>query len=535
MSAPRGGLLIVNARPWSDGRALAGADTLAVDGNRIAAVGRRAEIEARTGGAAQVIDARGATLTPGLWDAHLHLLPWARARFEIDLTGSPSRAEACARIRRHLNEHPGSGPVLGRGWDAGEWSEQPARGALDALEAHRPLLLHSHDFHTLWVNSAALARAGIGRGTPDPPGGRIERDPGGEPTGVLRENAVKALAALEDEATRAAGDAGMLLADAARALHAFGVTAVHDFERGAAAFGEMERFARGAGPRVRVLQCVGPEDLERVAGLGLASGAGDDHFRVGPLKLFADGTLGSRTAALLAPYDGTEEMGLDVLPPDELSAWVARGLAQSLAVAVHAIGDRACRHALDAFERAASRSRPVLPNRIEHAQLVAPPDLPRFAALGVAASMQPLHCTADAPLAARWWGSRRDQAYPWRTLLESGARLAFGSDAPVESPSLAEGLGAACTRQRADGTPPGGFVPAQRVGLDEALRAYTEGAARLAGAWPRIGSLREGSLADLVVWDRDLARTPAEQLREARPSCTVWDGAVVHGPQAVAS
>ncbi|MBI1798926.1 MAG: amidohydrolase [Candidatus Eisenbacteria bacterium] len=410
MSAPRAELLIVNARLWSDGGTLPKRDALAVAGGRIRAVGVRSALESRVGPRTRVIDARGATVTPGLCDAHIHLLPWARQRSEVSLHDCGTREEALMRIRDFLARHPGGTPVAGRGWNADDWQEPPDRAALDAVAPERPVVLHSRDFHALWVNSAALAEAGVTRRTADVEGGVIERDAALEPTGVLRENAVRLVRSVTDRAAAAAGEPRDLLERAARELHALGITAVHDFERGEAAFTAMERFARGGGgsARVRVLQCVGPEDLDRVRSLRMRSGDGDDFFRVGALKLFADGTLGSRTAAMLEPYDGTSERGLDLLPGAELEADVARALDSGLSVAIHAIGDRACHRALDAFERTGDRrARIALPCRIEHAQLVAPADLPRFAALGVAAAMQPLHCTSDIGLAERFWGSRR--------------------------------------------------------------------------------------------------------------------------------
>jgi predicted amidohydrolase YtcJ len=528
VSDARADLLIVNARLWTDGALLDRVNAISIRGRDIAAVGDRAALESLAGPRTRIIDACGATVTPGICDAHLHLLPWARARAEVALAGSSTRDEALSRVRTWLAQRPGTEPVLGRGWDANDWREPPERGALDAIAADRPVLLHSHDFHALWVNSAALKEAGVTRATRDPQGGLIERDAAGEPTGVLRENAVMLMRSLEERGALQAGGEPELLAAAAHALHAQGVTAVHDFERGEKAWRTMESFARGGSARVRVVQCVGYEDLGRVSALGLSTGDGDETFRVGSLKLFADGTLGSRTAALLAPYDGTDERGIDILEAAELAQRVAIALDRGISVAIHAIGDRACRHALDAFERAGDRrARARGPCRIEHAQLVSPADLPRFASLGVTASMQPQHCTSDIELAERYWGTRREACYAWRSFLDSRTALAFGSDAPVEPPSAAEGLAAACTRQRVDGTPEPGFVPAQRLTLDQALTAYTEAGARLGLGWPRLGSLRAGSLADVVIWDRDLHATAPSRLHQVRPSCTVWDGAVV--------
>ncbi len=518
-------LLVTRARPWSDGAPIGGADAIAVAGGTIAAVGRGSELEGLAGPRTRRLDAGGATVTPGLTDAHLHLLQWARSLEELSLHGAASRAAALERIARFLAAHPGAGAVVGRGWDSNDWSEMPDRAALDRVTGTRPVLLHSHDHHALWVNGAALEAAGISRATPDPDGGRIERDAAGEPSGIVREHAVRPFGALE--AAAAAGGDLERVRRAAATLLALGVTAVHDFE-GAEARRVLRALTRGPGPRVRVLAHLEHAGLDHALALGLTSGVGDDTYRLGALKLFADGTLGSRTASVLEPYDGTDLRGLDLLPPAELKADVARALAGGLSVAIHAIGDRACRAALDAFEAASgSLAKVALPPRIEHAQLVHPEDQPRFARLGVAASMQPIHCTSDLELAERWWKSRAPHAYPWRALHDQGALLAFGSDAPVEFPSVAQGLHAAVTRQRPDATPPGGFVPAQRVSLDQALAAYSSAPARLAGTWPRLGRLGAGAAADLVVWDADLHRLPPPALREAHPVFTVLGGEVV--------
>jgi predicted amidohydrolase YtcJ len=519
-------LLVLNARPWSDGAPVSGADAIAVAGGTIVAVGRGSELEALAGPRTRRIDAAGGTATPGFADAHLHLVQWARSLEELSLHGAASRAEALERVARHLAAHPGAGAVVGRGWDSNGWSDPPDRVSLDRIAGERVVLLHSRDFHSLWVNGAALARAGLTRATPDPEGGRIERDAAGEPTGVLREHAVRPFAGLEPHP----GDGSGLerVRRAVRRLHAFGITAVHDFE-GPEAQRVLRALTREGGPRVRVLMHLAHAGLDAALSLGLTSGLGDDWFRLGAIKLFADGTLGSRTAALLEPYDGTRVSGLDLLSPADLAALVARASGGGLSVAVHAIGDRACRSALDAFEAAgAAAPRPALPPRIEHAQLVDPADVPRFGRLGVAASMQPIHCTSDFELAQRYWKRRAGSSYPWRALLEQGALLAFGSDAPVELPSAAQGLHAAVTRQRADGTPPDGFIPGQRVTLDTALAAYTSGPARLAGSWPRLGRLASGATADLVVWSADLHRLPPAELRDAFPRLTMVEGEVVH-------
>jgi predicted amidohydrolase YtcJ len=513
-------LLIVNARVWS-GEPLA-ADAVVVERDRVTAVGEGRTLRPRVP-EARVLDAEGATLTPGLTDAHIHFVPWARSRRQPDLHGARSREEALARVRDALEKQPADGsPLVGRGWDENGWLQAPDRAALDAIAPHRPVLLHRHDFHALWVNSAALAAAGLGRGTPDPEGGRFERDVAGELTGLVREHAVRAFLALEDRAGPAVADA--LLDEAAAELHAEGITAVHDYQRNEADARWMRSLA--ARRALRVLQHVGPEQLRTAAEDGRRGAVGDAWFRWGALKLFADGTLGSRTAAMLAPYDDTPGTGMVLLSPRELEQEIARGAAAGFSVAIHAIGDAAVRNTLDAIERnREALGALALPPRIEHAQLVDPADLARFARLGVAASMQPQHFTSDAPVARRAWGERCRHAYPWRSFLDARVPLAFGSDAPVEPPLARLGLASAVARLTADGGP---LEPDQAIPLDAALTAYTSGAAYLAGGLLGPGVIRTGEWADLVVWDRDLHATSPERLADARPRWTVLGGRIVY-------
>jgi hypothetical protein len=515
-----GDRLFVNVRAWS-GAPLA-ADAVLVSGGRVAAVGSADELRARAP-RAERLDGGGGTLTPGLVDAHLHLVPWARGRRQPDLRAARTPAMAVETVGRALAAlAPGGQPLVGRGWDDAGWEAAPDRARLDALAPERPVLLHRHDFHALWVNSAALRAAAVTRATPDPSGGRFERDAAGEPTGIVRENAVRAFAALEELAAPAPD--AEVLDDAARALHAEGITGVHDFQRGA---DDWERMRALAGRRrLRVLQHVGPDRAREPGREGLRGGAGDGWFRTGAVKLFADGTLGSRTAALLEPWDDVPGTGMALYTPAELAREVGAAAAAGFSVAVHAIGDAAVRHALDAIAaHRAALARAGLPPRIEHVQLLHPDDRPRFAMLAVAASLQPQHAEADAPVARRAWGARCQRAYPWRTLLEAGALLAFGSDAPVEPPLARAGLACAVARLASDGLP---FGPGEAIPLDAALVAYTSAPARLAGGGLGRGVLEPGEPADLVVWDRDLHRVPPAALGEARPRWTVLAGEIVY-------
>jgi len=512
--------LFVNVHPWS-GAPLAH-DALLVREGRIAAVGTAAALRAQAPDA-HVVDGAGGTLTPGLTDAHLHVTPWARARRQPDLHGCTTRRSALDRIAAALVEDPTSdAPLVGRGWDESDWEAGPDRAALDAIAPARVVILHRHDFHALWVNSAALAAAGVTRDTPDPEGGRFERDDAGEPTGLVREHAVAAFAALEDRAAPTLDDA--LLDEAASALHAAGVTTVHDYQRNHDDWRRMHALA--ARRRLRVLQMIGPEQLRDRAALGLAAGAGDAWFRTGSLKLFADGTLGSRTAAMLAPYDDAPTRGMALLSPRELHETVGEAARAGFSVTIHAIGDAAVRHSLDAIEaHHASLAHLPLPPRIEHVQLLDPADRARFATLGVVASMQPQHAVSDAVVARRAWGARCVNAYPWRALRAAGVTLAFGSDAPVEPPRAALGLAAAVARIGTDDAP---FVPEQTLTLDEALIAYTSGAATTAGGLLGPGTLDVGAPADLVLWDRDLHAASRESLAEARPRLTTLAGEIVY-------
>jgi predicted amidohydrolase YtcJ len=526
MNASRAASVIRNAVVWSDGAVVPGAVAVAFGEDGILAVGSERDVLAAAPHA-EVIDAGGATVTPGMTDAHIHLLAWARSLDELALAGAGGVEDVARRLGAYAAERAGDAVLVGRGWDENHWERKPHRSVLDAVAAARPVLLHSHDFHALWLNGAALRQAGIHAGTADPAGGVIERDERGEPTGVLREHAVRLAARLfpapDDRRDRAA------LRRAAAALHALGITGVHAFEGGRARR-LLRELARDESSGLRVLMHLPHDALEAAAELGVASGTGDPGFRIGAIKLFADGTLGSRTAALLAPYAGTDSAGMDLIEPAELRRLVARAAGAGLATAIHAIGDRAVRSTLDAFEAASTaRAALALPCRIEHVQLASPADLPRFAALGVAASLQPTHAISDMETAERWWPDRLEHAYPWKALADRGALLAFGSDAPVEPPGAARTLHAAVTRQRVDGTPAGGWDARQRLTLDQALSASTEGPARLAGNWPRVGRIATGAEADLVVWDRNLHAEPLASLHEARPRLTIFGGRIVHG------
>lgn len=456
----------------------------AIDGT-ILATGAGAREAAGPG--ARVVEVRGRVL-PGLHDAHLHLGWLAQRRLGVDLEGARSREEALARIRRFAEHLPRTAWVEGRGWYNDAWSNAafPSRWELDDAVGGRPAMMVRKDGHSAWVSSATLAAAGIGYGTPDPEGGVIDRDGAGEPSGILREGAIEMVRRVIPEPSEAVLDQGLL--SALRDLAQLGLTTVHSMDR-APVFAALQRLHRDARLPIRVVYNLPYSDLRHAERLGIRSGWGDAQLRIWGVKAFLDGSLGSRTAEML---DGS---GVPTLEQDE-AVELARRCAQAGLNAVwHAIGDKAVRRALDALEPLAGSHRLWRP-RIEHAQCVDPIDMPRFKRAGVIASMQPIHAVSDRELADREWGGRTGYAYAWGALLRAGARLAFGSDAPVESADPLAGIGAATSwRRRA------GWHPELAITPVAALRAYTNGAAYAAGIEHLAGRLRPGMWCDLTVVD----------------------------------
>jgi len=459
-------------------------EVTAAPSGEILAVGT--EARAAAGRDAEVVELRGEVL-PGLQDAHLHLSPMAMRRLGVELVGSRSLEAALARIRRWADPLPRSAWVRGRGWYNDTWPdpEFPHRGHLDRAAGGRPAFMVRKDGHSAWVSSAALALAGIGRETPDPPGGVIDRDSAGDPTGILREKAIELVRQAVPESSDAELDRG--LAATLRELARLGLTSVHSMDR-AREFSALQRLrATGAGLPVRVTYNLPYADLRHAERLGVRSGWGDAWLRVWGVKAFLDGSLGSRTAEML---DGS---GVPVLEQGELVELCNRCARTHLNVALHAIGDGAVRRALDALQPLAGAWRWWRP-RIEHAQCVDADDWPRFKAAGVIASMQPIHAVTDRELAEREWPGRLGNAYAWGALERAGARLPFGSHAPGEAADPLAGIEAA-TIWREDAE----WYPGLSVSRSSAVRAYTTGAAFAVGQESVVGRLRPGFQCDLTV------------------------------------
>lgn len=500
------------------------AAALLLRAGRVAAVGGEAEVRARARPGARERDLAGATVTPGLTDAHVHLTAWALARRRVPLHGIESVEEAARRVAAA----GGRGWIVGQGWNRHLLGGLPTRQVLDRVAPERPVLLESADIHAVWLNGEALRRCGITRDTPDPPGGQIVRDPAtGEPTGVLLEEARRvALAQLPALAEEEVDDA---LLDAQAELHRTGITGVHSVE--ATGLADFERLRAAGRLRLRVLQAVMLDRLDAAIHLGLRSGFGGEWIRVGGVKMFLDGALGSCTAWLREPYRGAPgNRGIQTLPEPDFRDAVRRAAAAGLASTVHAIGDAATELALRVLAEVPPPA--ALPHRIEHLQLCPPELWAPFARSGIVASMQPVHLLTDIPAAERHWGHERSRgAYAFAPLLRAGATLAFGSDAPVETPDPRPGLFAALRRHSWDGPWEGGeWYPEHALTAAEALAGYTEGPARAAGEVGRRGCLLPGASADLAAWDVDPLAAPPERIREMRCTLTmvageaVWEG-----------
>ena len=491
------------------------AKVLAIADGRIIALDQEAEPWGEMPGAASE-DMEGELIIPGITDAHLHLMWYALGLRELDLRDL-SRAETLERVAQRADELPQATWITGRGWDQNIWDNTrfPTAAELDRAAPHHPVALNAKNGHALVANSAAMAAAGISAATADPPHGRLSRDERGQPTGVFFEEAI----ALISEALPSPDFDTLvdLFDEAQRDLLALGITGVHDVD-GSPAFAAEQALKQQGRQRVRIVKYVRIEALEGLLATGFRSGFGDDMLRFGGLKLFADGALGARTAAMFAPYTGEpDNTGILTLDVDALLETAQRAARGGIALAIHAIGDRTNHLVLDVLEAVRSID-PTLRHRVEHVQLINEEDQRRLADGGFVASMQPTHAIHDMEMADRYWGTRTRHAYAWRTLQTAGAQLAFGSDAPIEVFDPFLGLYAAVTRRsETDGHPsPEGWHPEQRLTLHEALRAYTHGAAYAAGLEGRLGLLMPGYHADLVVLDRDIFSLPPEALLETR-------------------
>lgn len=525
-------LIIENARIYTMDREVPTAGAIAIKDGRIVAVGSKEDM-GLISGAVRRIDAGGRTVIPGLIDAHIHFLDYSRSLLKIELDGVTSKEEALAKVAAKAKELGPGRWILGGGWNNNLWgsAEYPTKHELDQAAPDNPVLLDRKDLHSCWVNSLALQRANITRDTPDPPGAAIGKGADGEPDGMLYESATRIVHGAVDEPPE---DAITAMKRGFGKLTSMGLVGFHDCE-GPDAFAAFQELDAPGELPMRVVILLAYYRLEESIRVGLRTGFGSDRLRTGPVKIFSDGSLGSSTAQMLEPFEGQpNNYGIGTIPQDELEQAVLRAAQSGIPSAIHAIGDAANRRVLDAFEKAREAMGVAYEavagkNRIEHAQILHPDDIPRFAALGVVASMQPIHATSDMRAADRLWGARSRYSYAWRSVLNAGGLLAFGSDAPVETPNPFVGIHAAVTRQDAHDEPVGGWYPEERLTVEEAVRGYAEGAARSCPYLPGVtGMLIPGSVADLLVLDRDIFTVSPHEIKDAKPLVTMVDGEAVY-------
>jgi predicted amidohydrolase YtcJ len=519
------------------------AQAIAIDtsSSRIVAVGSDDEVRRYGGQHSETIDLRGRTMLPGFIDAHIHLLEAAYRAEHIDAANSLDEGAVAELVRQRAASTPVGHWILGGHWDKNAWpgGRFPSKVSLDAAAPDHPVALWSKDGHLLWVNSLALQRAGINADTPQPTNGHILRDGAGEPTGILQEAEATNLVARvierrDPEVNRA------LIRRIISDLQRRGITTIHDIEgeETFSIFREM-RDQGTLGVRVEMIlpRAMLPQLRERGKSISL-SNAESDLLRINGIKIFADGTLGSQTAAMLESFEGNPgNYGILTLPEQEMMTTVRDAAALGLSIAIHAIGDRAARVALNSIEFAQQRlaaehanagGKTPIRYRVEHVQLIAPEDLERIQRLGVVASIQPYHAVADRDIAERYWGKRHRRAYAYRTMRDMGIPIALGSDAPVETYDPLSILYAA-TQRRDPGKPRPPWLPDQALGVTDALWGYTLGSAYAGGEEERKGSLNVGKLGDAIVLREDILSVPQEHMNENGVQATILGGRIVYG------
>jgi predicted amidohydrolase YtcJ len=537
MSAPVPQIILFNGIFATQGFTQPGSQAIAVGQGKILALGSDGDVLSLAGPHTEKIDLDGRLVVPGFIDSHIHFYEWALKRQGIKIDDLGHLEALLDRVREAVDSRPEGQWIMGQGWNETDWAEQrmPTRELLDGVAPAHPVLLWRCDLHLAAANSAALSLAGINANTPDSPEGRIERDIAGEPTGILRELAINLVRQVV-----APPDANQVLEafeDAARALHRRGITGIHDVrlmadKDGARAFQAFQTLDQDSRLDLRCWVTLPGEELDNFIELGLCTGFGNDRLRVGHVKFFSDGGMGARTAWLIDPYLDAE-CGMPLIDMDLLAQQIEKADNAGLSVMVHAVGDRANRELINIFEALeARRSFSTLPSsaiahRIEHVQMLRPEDADRLRNLNVATCVTPANMVLDMNLIDLALGENGRWTYALRQLLDTGVPVMFSSDCPVCDPDPLLGIHAAVTRQRPDGTPPGGWYPDSRVTVAEALKAYTATPATVHKAVD-LGAIAPGKRADLVVLSSNIQEIAPAQLAEIRVDMTLFDGRIVH-------
>jgi hypothetical protein len=538
--APRDAVL-VNGHIYTLNDAKPTATALSILGGRIMEVGTDEAVLAAATAGTQVLDLGGKTVVPGFIDAHGHLLNLGLALSQLNVTGTASYQQIVDAVAARVAQTPAGAWIVGRGWDQNDWPEKafPEHAPLSAVSPQHPVALTRVDGHALLVNAAALTLAGITAQTPDPESGKILRDAAGNPSGVLVDAAMGLVRAKIPVPTPDQQREAIRRAIAECLMH--GVTSVHDAGVDAATIALYREMIDAGQFPLRDYAMIAATDtagVDQFFASGPLLAYGDNRLTVRCIKAFADGALGSRGAALLAPYtDDPANTGLLLTPPEALQALTTRALAAKFQMATHAIGDRANHLVLDAYAAALAAAGLDPKNndarlRIEHAQVVAPEDFARFAEMHILPSMQASHATSDMPWAeARLGPERVKGAYAWQRFIKAGSRIANGSDFPVEDVNPLWGFYAAVTRQDRAGNPPEGWQPDQRMSRDEALRSFTRNAAFAAFQEAELGALESGKLADLAILDKNIMEIPPAEILQTKVVMVFLGGKVAYAAQ----
>lgn len=502
-------------------------NAVAISDGKILAAGELDDVQNVIDKNAEKINLEGKVVLPGLTDSHIHFLNYARFLQRIDCE-TDTREECLNRVGKKAKILKSGEWILGHGWNQNVWTNGFGNAAeLDQQAPNHPVYLTAKSLHASWANSIALHAAGITSSTPDPSGGKIVRDEHGQPTGILLESAMSLVEKVIPPPSSAVNQ--QVLFQAQTALWKLGLTGVHDFDP-IECFDALQSLDVEDKLRLRVVKSIPLEHLQEAVALKIHTGFGSEFLKVGSVKLFADGALGPRTAAMLQPFEGeTSNAGMLFLDNEEIYEIGQKAVASGISLAVHAIGDRANHEVIKAFSSLRSFEKDSgfnhLKHRIEHVQVLHPDDFDLLQKWGIIASMQPIHATSDMFIADQHLGQRAAGAYAWNTLLKAGTSLVFGSDAPVESPNPFWGIHAAVTRSRRDGTPhKDGWYPEQRLSMHQAILAYTQGASLPAGQGNHTGIIAPGYHADLITLNEDPYLAHPKDLWQLKPSATMVAG-----------
>jgi len=499
------------------------AEAIAIQGNRIMALDEG--IKNLNQKSFKKINLRGKTVLPGFIDSHTHFVAFAKSLNLLDLDKCKSLEETIKQLQPFAKKKNQGEWILARRWNVNLWKKRilPDKKILDKISASNPIVIFSKDGHSLWVNSKVLEKAKIDKSTPDPSGGRIERYPNsGEPTGILREKACDLVFKIIKEPEEQL--LSQLLKEAFKLAHQKGIVGIHDCED-EKALELFESFQQKNELSLRVFMMIPQKNLNEAIQNGFKTGLGNEYLKIGGVKIFADGALGSRTALMFKPYNlELGNSGVEVNSQKELLETVKRATKNGLSVAIHAIGDKANHQALNAVEKGNQNEN--LRHRIEHAQVLDPADIRRFAQLEIIASMQPIHCPSDRDMAKKYWGKRSQLAYAFKTLLNKGTRLAFGSDLPLYDFDPLKGIYSAVTRKRENQD--SSWNPKEKISVVQAVQAYTKGAAYAGYEENLKGSLETGKLADMVVLSKDIFKVAPNEILKTKVLATLWDGKIVY-------